>query len=144
MSDYLEILKLIETVDPADAAKMDRLDAQVFCYVYGHRYEALPTNYKDTHNFTYYPAHDLDAIAPYTGTIGIEAGPYSRSRDALKSIRPEGWIFTISNFDSEHTWFQSDGHKDVYGEILTPPVKTEELAELHAIISAIEHERTQK
>ncbi len=112
-----EILKLIETVDPADSAGMDEIDA---------------------------------AVADY---LGLRYAPveYTRSRDALKAVRPEGW-YVGGIYDANATGQYDDGYYFILrnklktGEVarhqLAYRMPTEELAELHAIIQAIEYERT--
>lgn len=126
-----QILSLIENVDPVDTAGMDEIDARVWCYWQGLTYE-----YNDKYGH--------GGIVPNTNPVHWldNAGKeYTRSRDALKSIRPDGWIFYLCNFDLNHTWFQFDAHCP-HGEFDgTPPLPTEELAELHAIIQAIDYER---
>jgi len=82
---------------------------------------------------------------------------YTRSRDVLKTIRPEKWIPKLSRsgrFDrvGEDYRFREWGEFDfvLHGEEnedwkqVVASAKTEELAELHAIIQAIEWERTYK
>jgi hypothetical protein len=115
MTEAETILKMIETVDPADAAKLDEIDARVFDFAHGQGMAQTAVNVGKTH--------------------GIPSGipQYSRSRDALKAIRPEGWRFIC--------WPK---HCDALGpraELLADRLPTEELAELHAIIQAIEYER---
>lgn len=41
MTTAQEILKLIESVDPADTAKLDEIDARVVCYVNEWKYSQL-------------------------------------------------------------------------------------------------------
>lgn len=120
MSDAQTILKMIEEVDPADTAKLDEIDARV--------YEFL--DFPDSN---------------------IGCPEYTRSRDSLKSIRPEGWGFNNyyhykHGIDSQlHScsaghWKVNQWENTIFAEALP----TEELAELHAIIQAIDHERGRK
>lgn len=67
---------------------------------------------------------------------------YTRSRDALKSIRPEGWGFSISHLNAVVAYRINDTGGFDYA-LQTQKLPTEELAELHAIIQAIEWERSQ-
>jgi len=65
---------------------------------------------------------------------------YTRSRDAIKKIRPDGWrvkdyFVTDSGWDC---WLDKWGDKPLLG---VEDLPTEELAELHAIIQAIEYDR---
>lgn len=107
-----EILKMIEEVDPSDTAKLDEIDARVWCCLMGCRFESM------NH-------------------------PYTRSRDALKAIRPEGWRWWVSQQDDNAgTWNAGCQQQHVpYHVMLEGGFKTEELAELHAILQAIQCER---
>ena len=71
----------------------------------------------------------------------IKARQYTRSRDALKAVRPEGWWFHGMSryFDEPHIYVAEP--KDDDSLILSPSLPTEELAELHAIVQAIAYER---
>ena len=67
---------------------------------------------------------------------------YIGSRDALKAIRPEGWLPFCGN---RHL---KSGDKPFYfgfvtnaAQVISEDLPTEELAELHAIIQAIYYER---
>ena len=75
---------------------------------------------------------------------------YTRSRDALKAIRPEGWSPIGYGYDKEIGHFAGGWSYSLYK--VTPDFKlrttvnianqkSEELAELHAIIQAVEYER---
>ena len=65
---------------------------------------------------------------------------YTRSRDALKAIRPEGWrVFNLS----EGTMFEFDLGK-TNARVFRGLAITEELAELAAILQAINYERNTK
>lgn len=77
-----------------------------------------------------------------TGCHDFKLRKYTRSRDALKSIRPKGWTFDFSHFDNGDVQCYApcpdgEGSREYVG-------KTEELAELHVIIQSAEHERTTK
>lgn len=125
-----EILKLIESVDPADEKMMDEIDACVYCLI----------NRRSSGLEKYY--------------IGNAVPQYTRSRDALKAIRPEGWHFKINSCYGCDQFLKDKKWDNAYWCILTKkinnqlltmennePLPTEELAELHAIIQATEHER---
>lgn len=119
MTEAQTILKMIEVVDPGDDIRLDMIDDYVDVYLN--------------------PKHNRHCGA--TGQMIMPAPFYSRSRDTLKSIRPEGWTLTTIQA------------KDFTLSKLSPPyicdiryltskrLPTEELAELHAIIQAIEYER---
>lgn len=135
-----EILKLIEEVDPADTAKLDEIDARTYCFVNGGDYER------------HFRGQFFGLCSKMWGNHNVETSTplYTRSRDALKAIRPEGWAVQIQSFDyldnPQKHWnailgksICHDGHVD--GGSLSPDLPTEELAELHAIIQAIDYER---
>ena len=100
------ILKMIEAVDPADTATMREIDERVFAFL-----------------------NELDFILD-----NMSATKYTRSRDALCSIRPEGWYFAIFSTGVARAW------KSKNDQPLETIGATEELAELHAIIQAIAYE----
>lgn len=64
---------------------------------------------------------------------------YTRSRDALKAIRPDGWRFEFKWVSSGTIFYYSAQRKNK--TFISAAMPTEELAELHAIIQAIERER---
>lgn len=139
MTPAQEILRLIETVDPADTAKMDEIDARVRCFIENWRFISMIAPEIDilgTHiQFSYgsllpeYPnfKHSQRTIK------------YTRSRDALKAVRPEGWVFEIKQYPKDCRCSLSMGE---YMKRVCSSAQTEELAEIHAIIQAIEYERT--
>lgn len=117
MQDYKTILDLIETVDPADDWKLSDIDGLVHVLI---KEIAGPSTY-------------------------VRYREYTRSRDALKAICPEGWKLGISWETSEectallYTWNGTDDFISYRGHKLP----NAELAELHAIIQAIAYERRQ-
>lgn len=128
-----KILELIESVDPSDVAALDEIDARVWCFVNGHVFRGMPhRNYfiYSEECYYYYVPED-------NGTTN-----YTRSRDALKAIRPSGvrnWSIGMNKRKQFGAAMEYAGSVTFY-----PPddMPTEELAELHAIIQAIEYERT--
>lgn len=120
-----EILKLIEEVDPNDTAKLDEIDARVWCYIHGERYafnEAL-----SEHGFN-------NGYGGITSTKARKARKYTRSRDALKAIRPDGfWPIKLYKDCNVFRFELTNGSRIASSAWL----ETEELAELHAIIQAI-------
>ena len=123
-----EILSLIENVDPADTAKLDEIDFRVNHYIVAHR-----IGYEKPYCDAWKQARIRNADCPQ----------YTRSRDALKAIRPEGWNLEIK------VWGKSQARCTIWkrpfcdtGIRFSRWLPTEELAELHCIIKAIEHERT--
>lgn len=143
MKPHEKILKMIEEVDPNDTATLDEIDARVFCYLHKHNFAGLWNNIvyiRDTETQC-----ELNA-----GILGIR---YTRSRDALKAIRPSGWLplgcgnnsYGYSAIGCVSGGFVFSIYKpDPYnqnGFFKSPYLPTEELSELHAIIQAIAHER---
>jgi regulator of replication initiation timing len=127
-----EILQMIEEVSPDDTAKLDEIDARVIAYLHEWNADEVIEDYRDTKT----------ADNHYWQNNYKE---YTRSRDALKTIRPEGWhvcghYALATALGYAFTLFR---HKDNSGHSVTGVgmIKTEELAELHAIISAIAWER---
>lgn len=115
MTTAQEILKLIETCNPDDRKATFALNESVYEW--------------------------LLSIDPET-----KYGNYVLSRDALKKIRPEGW--TAFSMDFYGAFSDIRFWKCELGKpgkmVASVGLPTEELAELHAIIQAIEHERTQE
>jgi len=131
-----QILSLIESVDPSDTAKLDEIDLRVWHMI------------KRSDPKTIVIVR-LDVALKSLGTSDAVRTPhYTRSRDALKAIRPKG-ARSASDFSVSKEEYPN--YKGVF-RILTGlgadykcfngHAITEELAELHAIIQAIEFERT--
>lgn len=97
-----DILKMIETVSPDDTEKLDEIDARVWVCLH------LQGDFNISINggIIYYRHNSWPEDARTILQHPFQNPEYTRSRDALKAIRPEG------------------------------------LAELHAILQAIEFERT--
>lgn len=121
MNSYQIILKLIEVVDPSDTANLDNIDTFVHILI-----------------------NDIAGNEKY-----IPPRQYTRNRDALKAIRPEGWWFECCKI-CDGT-YMAELHDDRYctddDEGITVKAwyrQNEELAELHAIIQAIAYERGSK
>lgn len=129
-----EILKLIESVDPTNTAKLDEIDARVWCWL------------RKDEEFKQFEGSWIRCQSGMKYLRPLNSSEYTRSRDALKAIRPEGWNLCSQMIGSDFAvfkgWFFA-----AYGEgvkFVSASCKTEELAELHAIIQAIDYERTQK
>lgn len=155
--DAVKILQMIETVDPADTAKMDEIDARTQCWLEGHEFvqmcsliggQEFTTGDSDQVGYEYPGARVFMKGTHKDGrkwnnSIGFRT--YTRSRDALKAIRPArvGLMIRQSHdgtWDCFIHWPSSlnNGNKNIHG------LPTEELAELYAIIQAIAHERNKK
>jgi hypothetical protein len=135
VDDAQAILKLIEEVDPADTAKLDEIDARVEGFI---RY--LPA-VRTTH-----PKEPPWLIEGHS--VRYSPKPYTRSRDALKSIRPVGYWSVAEPFSDyggvavgESFEGKCESNGMLFDTTDIDPLPTEELAELHAIIQAIGHER---
>lgn len=115
-----DILKMIEEVDPSDTAKLNEIDFAVWQFL----------------------GNDKNAKSPIECGFDFGGIKYTRSRDALKSIRPEGWIYDCEWYSKNR--FTARFYKLDSDEIQeeSPVLPTEELAELHSIIQAIDFERT--
>lgn len=133
MTQADEILIMIENVSPDDSDKLDEIDARVDCYLNNFEFARIALE-----DFIYIKDDEFECGRPFT-TIT----KYTRSRDALKAIRPEGWMFTIFpaviNSRGKVKYYVRTRKTDETLQSRTLP--TEELAELHAIIQAIEWER---
>lgn len=138
MSDAEIILKLIEEVSPDDTVKLGEIDMEAFRYITGYS-EGFECG---AQRGRWYACEDNpDPV------IGFDWRPipqYTRSRDALKSIRPTGFTWA-ADFSVDPRGFPEYGGSFSFmkgGERFFGKGTTEELAELHAIIQAIEHDRT--
>ena len=136
-----QILKLIEEVSPDDTAKLDEIDARVMTYLEGWEFKDYARMYNEerTHAFTLEEGEILFTVH------------FTRSRDALKQIRPEGWRLSVDGI----AWVGVETKKNISQDkfacsllnwkrdafVNSYGLPTEELAELHAIIKAIEYER---
>lgn len=141
MNTAAEILKLIEAVEPSDCKMMDEIDALTWVNFTDHGWsmEDLKPNYREM-GFGWF-------CRKASGFI-VEVPKYTRSRDALKAIRPQQGcsVFRLFNEDSWDAWkCQISWWPNSVASkwILSASLPTEELAELHAIIQAIECERQQ-
>jgi len=133
-----EILKLIESVDPNDTAKMDEIDARISFFIDCER----KWKFDRIQNGLVYYASEFGGT--YLLGNGIYSGPkYTRSRDALKAIRPEGWEYTMFQLNVHWRCKLRPPNGSSIRDVTSILQRTEELAELDAVIQAIEYERTQ-
>lgn len=128
MKEHEFILNMIENVNPDDTEKLDEIDARVLCYVNNSNPngEAWLGDEKTT----------VWRANLFIGKCNI----YTRSRDALKSIRPDGLAVAIWS-NGRCTKWVCGASKDADNPMTSVSLPTEELAELHAIIQAIAYER---
>jgi hypothetical protein len=136
MKAHEQILKMIEEVSPDDTAKLDEIDAMVWCYLLKVTFHHMIADYEgDT-------AYRWSVTAKEAQAISQDALEYTRSRDALKAIRPEGYTIRDYHFLPCFGWKVSIcGSADKAIDFTAKDLPTEELAELHAIIQAIAYER---
>ena len=118
------ILKLIEEVDPSDTYKLNEIDARVWCWL---RCDTYHSSGGTVVRVSY--LNKFDEVHTFI--------KYTRSRDALKAIRPQGWEY--QTYQKGKEWFAELETEDVSCHVF---LLTEELAELHTILQAIEWERT--
>lgn len=130
-----EILRMVETVSPDDTAKLDEIDARVLCYL-------------NNWEFKQFEGSWIRCVGGYkflrSNDCFYRSREYTRSRDALKQIRPEGWEFNIERIANPTQRFKYQCIAFRPGsliELTENAGPTEELAELHAIIQAIKFER---
>jgi len=132
-----ELLKLIENVDPADTAKLDEIDARVDAYLGEKNFIEVIDKHRDGSVIwqSDEPAGPVNKL--------YSAMPVTRSRDALKAIRPEGWVVAGGTSRAGYIEFMTENTCDLknYEAFRSRRCKTEELAELHAILQAIDYER---
>lgn len=132
-----EILKLIETVDPEDSAAMDEIDARVWCWIEGLQF----VSYGRFDFWARGHGRQWDKRITFNGNQTVYlTEKYTRSRDALKAIRPEGLYFDLSS-DEKGVICKFDTGALAEYTFSSLELPTEELAELHAIIQAIQWER---
>lgn len=135
-----EILKLIEAVDPSDTAKLDEIDARVFCYLEGAQFvEMVDSRHQSYHWLPEFTKRSCISGKTYNEALYCK---WTRSRDALKAIRPEGWSLhggQIGKFAEYQASKWTVPPVIFYAAVDLP---TEELAELHAILQAIQYERS--
>lgn len=136
MGETRKILDMIEEVDRDDTDTLDEIDARTACYSLGIEYLS--------HARSYDFESDQMALTARTpmSIVNVTHALYTRSRDALKKIRPDWWRLNTNVWPEGITCVLvkmgncPDMVSPHYGSL-----PTEELAELHAIIQAIEWER---
>ena len=132
MTEYETILSMIEEVDPSDVVKLDEIDIRVICWIRNREWGGWHgEGHTATGSWAIKDGKRVDGSYANHSTFPR----LSRSRDALKEIRPEGWAFEIKEYPKDWRACLSKGNfmKRVCGS----GYKTEQLAELHVIIQAI-------
>jgi len=147
-----QILKLIESVDPKDNATLDEIDARVYCYCGA---SLSPLSFKSISDGRYRVKYLESSYKSSMDGQWISHGEedlcdlpnYTRSRDSLKEIRPEGLAFSVvGRIDGSACYrlvslVTAESDPRLVRGFDSPYLPTEELAELWAILSAIQHER---
>lgn len=132
------ILAMIESVSPNDTAKLDEIDARVWAYL-TLPIDGLTVSFNGGSVYYRYAAWPKDAYTVLHHSF--QHDKYTRIRDALKAIRPEGCEFAAAPvFGSGYVCNLFTSENDGFSSGVLP---TEELAELHAIIQAIAYTRAQ-
>lgn len=139
MSEAQKILEMIESVDPNDTDTLNEIDARAWCFVRkpDHQFCGIEI---DKTGFRIKAPDQFEETIKYSDFKHVSnkhsnGCDFTRSRDRLKTIRPEGWGFICSPDNCTAI------HKHTGLEFALCAGKSEELAELHAIIQAIEWER---
>lgn len=141
MTDIEIILALIETVKPDDTAMLDEIDARVWCWR-----GLLPfvKVYRCDETFKMRLVC-MDRLAD--GSNKECSFPVlslvTRSRNAIKQMRPDGYYpqMTYSFFTKRWICEVWNIDHNIVSKYANP---IEELAELHATLQAIQHERENK
>jgi hypothetical protein len=135
MTDARKILEMIENVAVDDVAALDEIDARVWCSIYGEEYVGRNVSGKECFRNRY------NGMTP---TAARRARKYTRSRDALKAIRPDSWVMNVSPMRTSGMsvcgYIASISLYPTYLDTIKI-LPTEELAELHAILQALDHAR---
>jgi hypothetical protein len=143
-----KILSLIETAEPGDIKTLDEIDARVHAIVKGWVYKHTWTEnwtysmFTCPHNGDLSYSHKHATMRETPDTLSRHLPQYTRSRDALKSIRPPGRGYSMAfygAYTSSQFWKCEINDPNIC--FASRGLPTEELAELHAIIQAIRHDR---
>lgn len=133
MTHAQQRLSLIENVDPADTAGIDEIDKRTQAFLHGLDQEGTG-------------ADQFGELRVWEMYSEDEYKPYTRSRDALGTIWPKGWLFgtTIGSMDYNKFYCVGFKHEQWNTKVSGAELGTKELAELHAILQAIEYERGER
>jgi hypothetical protein len=128
-----ELLNLIAGADPTNDQQMD--DVNFRFHAWRLKIDKQATSlfrWGDTiHIFDHHQSLD---------TVPVHHWNVSRSRDALKAHRPDGWLFDLDWISAERftgQLYKSARFTSVHFQSLLCP--TEELAELYALVLAINY-----
>lgn len=139
LAKHEKILQMIEQVKPDDTAMLDEIDARVWCFVNKAELIEYPKTLKKRNDEGVNIYRNLlrARTKRYPEGFTEYLVYYTRSRDALKAIRPDGWWVAIVDQETAYIYKED---KDLHFASYIPN-GTEELAELHAILKAIAYER---
>lgn len=137
MTPAQEILRMIEGVAVDDTDSLNEINAHVHIYVG-----------KDASLMARYEWNIEKCLSLYRQYPQL-VSDYCGSRDALKAIRPDGWWPASYERDRvcvgscpTRIGYENQKNPGFENRIHSPRfLPTEELAELHAIIQAIQHDR---
>lgn len=162
-----DLLKLIENVDPKDSASLDKIDAETYGFINKLIFTGFESDKEPIGDFgdgLEYGDFKYSTYKTLDGKSSWSQHPeYTRSRDALKAIRPDGWFFEMVSGswkaearpkEEPRYWYQAflpskarvrlpKNNKTMSEKGVSDGMPTEELAELHVIIQIIEWERNQ-
>lgn len=130
-----DILHLIEIVSPDDEAKLNEIDARTHSYLQQEEFVEMTQSTGCVRHYKVRPTVDGDGGFRMCGYSHL----YTRSRDALKSIRPDRFELTEWEYGHEYKF---NLIAKIYPEVFYGGGASEELAELHCILQAIEYERS--
>lgn len=139
-----EILKMIEEVSPDDTAKLDEIDIRTHCWLRNREWGGWHVEGSDATGS--WALHEGKRVEnSYTNHSSFTR--LTRDRNWLKLIRPHGWVTMIVEIDNGGGFILGWNCclKNIQDKLVTSrpyTLPTEELAELHAIIQAIEYERS--
>lgn len=134
-----QILKMIRTYDPENRLGMKEINARVYAFL--NLQGDFQVSFSDGGS-VYYRHNSWPNDASTVLLHLFDSFNYTTSRDKLKEIRPDGWRFEIYP-DTEEGWtcYMTSVRKDKENQFSAYYLPTEELAELYAIIQAIDFER---
>lgn len=136
MTDYTDLIHMIETVDPTDEVMLEEIDVRATMFIYDYPYNPCALEIAGN---GYRIVHLPRGFA--------RVAELSLSVDECKRKQPEGWspvFIAVADFGkgNSHIWDfslqQSNGLDPI---IVTGFGRTEPLARLHAVIQAIAYER---
>lgn len=142
MTPGQEILRLIENIGIPDYKKFAEIDARCNCYI--RKLDYVHHEIGKTGLLSYKYKSEGPGSA-YGMRWAVSARRFTHSRDDLKHARPVGWIFNTVYYAQEQKFSTAAYHEKVgfmnqvhEGALLH---MTEELAELHGIIQAMEYDK---